>query len=178
MDDNSSFLQHDAVVETLLSNCQISAPLLKLFPLPWQRALLANVVTLVLAVVNDFGAGLRIQILGHTLTLSLEAITELDLLDQLERNSFSRALDSSRRAAEFEEAVIATASDLSEQLLFLDKWHERALGSGMLRAQIANLIARVVLTVSDDILSGTEINLWTKQASGPRVISDLEYQVI
>jgi hypothetical protein len=178
MDDNSSFLQHDAVVETLLSNCQISAPLLKLFPLPWQRALLANVVTLVLAVVNDFASGLRIQILGHTLTLSLEAITELDLLDQLERNSFSRALDSSRRAAEFEEAVIATASDLSEQLLFLDKWHERALGSGMLRAQIANLIARVVLTVSDDILSGTEINLWTKQASGPRVISDLEYQVI
>ena len=178
MDDNSSFLQHDAVVETLLSNCQISAPLLKLFPLPWQRALLANVVTLVLAVVNDFASGLRIQILGHTLTLSLEAITELDLLDQLEKNSFSRALDSSRRAAEFEEAVMATASDLSEQLLFLDKWHERALGSGMLRAQIANLIARVVLTVSDDILSGTEINLWTKQASGPRVIADLEYQVI
>jgi hypothetical protein len=96
----------------------------------------------------------------------------------LEKNSFSRALDSSRRAAEFEEAVMATASDLSEQLLFLDKWHERALGSGMLRAQIANLIARVVLTVSDDILSGTEINLWTKQASGPRVIADLEYQVI
>jgi hypothetical protein len=33
-----AFIQRDAVVETLFSHCQISAPLLKLFPLAWQRA--------------------------------------------------------------------------------------------------------------------------------------------
>lgn len=47
-----NFMQRNAVVETLLSNCQISAPLLKLFPLAWQRAMLGNCVTLTLAIIS------------------------------------------------------------------------------------------------------------------------------
>lgn len=46
------FIQRDAVVETLLSHCQISAPLLKLFPLAWQRAILGNIITLIAAIVS------------------------------------------------------------------------------------------------------------------------------
>jgi len=148
---------------------------LNLFPLPWQREFLANIVTLVIAVVSDFASGLRTQLLGHFLTFSLEPITESDLLEQMESN-FHSFNNHRAREAEFEDAVTATATDLSEQLVFLDKWHERALGSGMLRAQMANLIARIVLTVVDDMLRGTEINLWTKQASGPRVIAGQEYR--
>lgn len=63
----------------------------------------------------------------------------------------------------------ATADDVSENLKFLDRWHERALGSGMLRAQIANLIARLVLTLVGDVLSGAQMDLWAAQAGGPRM---------
>ena len=49
---DDAFIQRDAVVETLLSHCQISAPLLKLFPLAWQRAILGNIITLIAAIVS------------------------------------------------------------------------------------------------------------------------------
>ena len=80
------------------------------------------------------------------------------------------------RPEAFEAAVRATAEDVSQGLKILDRWHERALGSGMLRAQIANLIARIVLTLADEVLSGARMDLWAAQAGGPRVVSGLEYR--
>jgi hypothetical protein len=77
---------------------------------------------------------------------------------------------------EFEAAVRATAEDMSENLKFLDRWHERALGSGMLRMQIATLIARLVLTLIDDVLGGARMDLWAAHAGGPRVVAGLEYR--
>jgi len=173
-----SFIQRDAVVETMLSHCQISAPLLKLFPLPWQRAFLSNIVTLVACVVSDFASGIRIQIMGHQLTFAFQPITEQDMMEQalLSMSHPPPFNNRKSRPQEFEAAVTAAANDLSEQLMFLDRWHERALGSGMLRAQLSNLIARVVLTLVDEVLTGTQMNMWTKQASGPRVIAGLEYR--
>ena len=52
----------------------------------------------------------------------------------------------------------------------------RALGSGVLRTQIANLVARIVLTLTDEILSGARMDLWSAQAGGPRMIAGLEYR--
>jgi hypothetical protein len=170
-----SFLQRDAIVETLLSHCQISAPLLKLFPLAWQRALLANMITLITSVMSDFCDGIELQILGHSLTFAFKPITESDMIRHigLAGKGFNHRRS---RPAEFEAAVRATADDVSENLKFLDRWHERALGSGMLRAQVANLIARLVLTLADEVLSGARIDLWTAQAGGPRVVTGLEYR--
>ena len=78
---------------------------------------------------------------------------------------------------EFEYAVSVTARDLSDKMTFLDRWHHRVLGSGMLRAQIGNLIARIVLTLVDDVLCGATMDLWSAQAGGPRVIAGLEYRI-
>lgn len=170
-----SFMQRDAVVETLISHCQISAPLLKLFPIIWQRAILGNIITLITAITSDFCAGMKFQILGHQLSLSFKPMTEKDVIRQItNRIGFNQ-----RRAKmeEFEAAVSATAQDLSDQMKFLDRWHHRALGSGMLRAQIGNLIARIVLTLVDDVLCGATIDLWAAQAGGPRVITGLEHRV-
>lgn len=170
-----AFLQRDAVVETLLSHCQISAPLLKLFPLAWQRALLANMITLITHVISDFCDGIELQILGHSLTFSFKPITESDMIRHI--GLAGKGLNHRRaRPEEFEAAVRATAEDVSASLKFLDRWHERALGSGMLRAQIANLIARIVLTLADEVLSGARMDLWAAQAGGPRVVAGLEYR--
>lgn len=170
-----AFLQRDAVVETLLSHCQISAPLLKLFPLSWQRALLGNIITLIAAVVSDFCDGIQLQILGHQLSLAFKPITESDMIRHI---GMAGTGFNHRRARpeQFEAAVQATAEDVSENLQFLDRWHHRALGSGMLRAQIANLIARIVLTLADEVLSGAQMDLWSAQASGPRMLAGLEYR--
>lgn len=72
-----------AIVETLLAQCQTSAPLLKLFPEPWQRALLSNIVLLVIAVILDLVEGLKFQILGHKLSLSFTPITDEDVIRHL-----------------------------------------------------------------------------------------------
>jgi hypothetical protein len=168
-----SFMQRDAVVETLLSHCQISAPLLKLFPLAWQRALLGNVIMLVTAVIADFFEGLEFQILGHRLSFNFSPLTEEDVLRGMTFQTLNRQR---AKPEEFEAAVQATADELSLQLKFLDRWHERALGSGMLRSQIANLIARLVLTLIDDVLGGARMDLWTAQAGGPRLVAGLEFR--
>jgi hypothetical protein len=172
---DGDFIQRDAVVETLLSHCQISAPLLTLFPIAWQRALLGNIITLVAAVIADFCEGLEFQILGHRLSIAFNPITESDMLRQIGMMGagFNRKRVNQER---FEEAVQATADDLADTLKFLDRWHERALGSGLLRQQIANLIARVVLTLADDVLSGARIDLWAAQGGGPRLVAGLEYR--
>jgi hypothetical protein len=47
----------------------------------------------------------------------------------------------------FGAAVRAIAKDVSNELKFLDRWHEQALESDVLRAQIANMIARIVWTL-------------------------------
>jgi hypothetical protein len=170
-----TFMQRDAVVETLLSHCQISAPLLKLFPLAWQRALLANMITLITHVISDFAEGIEFQILGHSLTFSFKPITESDMIRHI--GLAGKGINHRRtKPEEFEAAVRATSEDVSQSLKILDRWHERALGSGMLRNQIANLIARLVLTLADEVLSGARMDLWAAQAGGPRVLAGLEYR--
>lgn len=72
--------------------------------------------------------------------------------------------------------MAATAQDLGNELKFLDKWHERALGSDLLRSQLVDRIARVVISLVDDILSAAQVNLWTAFAGGPPLVADLEYQ--
>jgi hypothetical protein len=172
---DDAFIQRDAVVETLLSHCQISAPLLKHFPLAWQRAMLGNLITLITSVISDFFEGLQFQILGHQLSFSFKPITEDDMIRHIGMvgDGFNRQ---KARPEEFEAAVRATAEDMSENLKFLDRWHERALGSGMLRMQIATLIARLVLTLIDDVLGGARMDLWAAHAGGPRVVAGLEYR--
>lgn len=170
-----TFIQRDAVVETLLSHVQISAPLLKLFPLIWQRALLANMITLITQIVSDFCSGIELQILGHSLTLSFKPISESDLIRHI--GLAGKGFNHRRtKPGKFEAAVKATAEDVAKNLQFLDRWHERALGGDMLRAQIANLIARLVLTLTDEVLSGARMDLWAAQAGGPRVVAGLEYR--
>jgi hypothetical protein len=169
-----AFVQRDAVTETLLSHVQISAPLLKLFPLAWQRALLGNILTLSTAIISDFVDGLHFQILGHQLSFAFRPITEVDIARQMAGGRFNQRR---YKATEFEAAVQATAEDLKEELKFLDSWHERALGSGVLRTQIANMIARIVLTLTDEVLSGARMDLWSAQAGGPRMLAGLEHRV-
>lgn len=170
-----SFVQRDAVTEMLLSHVQISAPLLKLFPLAWQRAFLGNIITLSTAIMADFFEGLQFQILGHSLSFAFTPITQEDMINHLglSGSGFNRRR---AKAEEFEAAVRATAEDIGEELKFLDRWHERALGSGVLRTQIANLIARIVLTLTDEVLSGARMDLWSAQAGGPRMLAGLEYR--
>jgi hypothetical protein len=156
---DDAFIQRDAVVETLISHCQISAPLLKLFPLDWQRAMVGNVITLATAIVSDFADGLQIQLLGHALSVSFKPITEADLIQHIGVGGF-RQNHRRVRPAQFEAAVFATALDISENLSFLDgwlEWIERKVGGGVLRSQISNLIARVVLTLVDEVLSGARL---------------------
>ena len=177
---DDGFVQRDAVTELLLSHVQISAPLLKLFPLAWQRALLGNILTLSTALISDFLDGLEFQILGHRLKMSFTPITEMDMIHHLRLSQSGGVYSNNNRRArpeEFEAAVAATAEDLADELKFLDRWHERALGSGVLRSQIANLIARIVLTLTDEILSGARMDLFTTQAGGPRIVAGLEYRV-
>jgi len=175
---DDAFIQRDFVVETLISHCQISAPLLKLFPLDWQRAMVGNIVTLATAIVSDFADGLQVQMLGHALTVSFKPITEADLVQHIGVGGFRQ---NHRRSSpdEFEAAVLATAQDISESLSFLDgwlEWFERKVGGGVLRSQIGNLIARVVLTLVDEVLSGARLDLWSSQANGPRLYAALEYR--
>ncbi|KAL7496320.1 hypothetical protein ACHAWT_004854 [Skeletonema menzelii] len=175
---DDAFIQRDAVVETLISHCQISAPLLKLFPLDWQRAMVGNIITLVTAIVSDFADGLQIQILGHALSVSFKPITEADMFQQIGVGGF-RQNHRRTRPGEFEAAVMATAQDISDSLSFLDgwlEWAERRVGGGVLRSQIGNLIARVVLTLVDEVLSGAKLDLWSSQANGPRLYAALEYR--
>lgn len=172
---DETFLQRDAVVETLISHCQISAPLLKLFPLAWQRALLGNIITLIAAIVSDFADGVQFQILGHQLSFAFQPITEADMIKHigLEGLRFNHRRS---KPEDFEAAVRATAEDISINLSFLDRWHERVLGGDLLRAQIGNLIARVVLTLVDEVLHSARMDLWCNQANGPRIVAGLEYR--
>ena len=175
---DDAFIQRDAVVETLISHCQISAPLLKLFPLNWQRAMVGNIITLVTAIVSDFVDGIQVQILGHALSVSFKPITEADMFQQIGVGGF-RQNHRRTKPDEFEAAVMATAQDICDSLSFLDgwlDWAERRVGGGVLRSQIGNLIARVVLTLVDEVLSGAKLDLWSAQANGPRLFAALEYR--
>lgn len=174
----AAFIQRDAVVETLISHCQISAPLLKLFPLDWQRAIVGNIITLVTAVISDFADGIQLQILGHSLSFSFKPITEADLFQHIGVGGF-RQNHRRSRPDEFEYAVWATAEDISKSLSFLGDgwlgWLEKKIGGGILISQLSNLIARVVLTLIDEVLSGARLDLWA-QANGPRLFAALEYR--
>jgi hypothetical protein len=175
----AAFIQRDAVVETLISHCQISAPLLKLFPIDWQRAIVGNIITLVTAIISDFADGIQLQILGHSLSFSFKPVTEADIFQQIGVGGF-RPNHRRSRPGEFEYAVWATAQDISKSLSFLGDgwlgWLEKKIGGGILIAQLSNLIARVVLTLIDEVLSGARLDLWSSQANGPRLYAALEYR--
>lgn len=173
--ERDTFIQRDAVVETLLSQSQIATPILKIFPLMWQRSILSNIVTLVTAVITDFCEGLEFQILGHKLMFSFTPITEDDMLRGIMHDNFVN--ERRVRSESFEAAVEAAAADVGKNLKFLDKWHERLLGGSLLRAQIASLIARIVLTLVDDILRDAKMNLWAANGGGLRLAASLEYRV-
>ena len=173
---DDAFIQRDAVVETLISHCQISAPLLKLFPSEWQRALLGNIITLITAVVSDFCEGVQFQILGHHLSFAFKPITEAEMIQHIGVGGF-RFNHRRAKPEEFEAAVRATADDVSKSLAFLDRWHQRALGGDLLKAQVGNLIARVVLTLVDEILHSARMDLWSAQVGGPRIVAGLEYRI-
>lgn len=173
---DDSFIQRDAVVETLISHCQISAPLLKLFPAEWQRALLGNIIALTAAVISDFCDGVQFQILGHQLSFSFKAITEADMIQHIGVGGF-RFNHRRAKPEEFEAAVRATADDVSKSLTFLDRWHQRALGGDLLKAQLGDLIARLVLTLVDEVLHSARMDLWSSQVGGPRIVAGLEYRI-
>jgi hypothetical protein len=141
---------------------------------------LNNIITLFAAIVSDFCEGVQFQILGHHLSFSFKPITEDEILQQFGGGggvpNFAGYNHRLARPEQFEAAVHATAEEINGNLKFLDKWHERALGSGMLRAQIADLIARLVLTLIDEVLSGARMDLWSAQAGGPRLVAGLEYR--
>jgi hypothetical protein len=130
-----------------------------------------NVILLV-AIIADFCDGIEFRILGHRLSFSFEPITEDDML----RGQVNDNFNSKRRSSpeQFEAAVLATAVDIGRNLKFLDRWHERALGGDILRTQVATLIARLVLTLVDDILHSAKINLWAAHAGGPRLTAGLD----
>jgi hypothetical protein len=172
----NTFLQHDAVTETLLSHCQISAPLLKMFPLSLQRALVGNVLTVVTATVKDGCDGFRLRILGCQLTLNFKAMGAAESIRWLGGGGGGggRRQDPPRRtSSEFEVAVTEISTSLYKELKFLDRWHEKLLGGVFLRTQIANLIARLVLTLVDDCLGGLKLDLWS-EGGGPRVLAGIE----
>ena len=176
---DAAFIQRDAVVETLISHCQISAPLLKLFPLDWQRAIVGNIITLVTAIISDFADGIQLQILGHSLSFSFKPITEADLFQHLGSGGF-RQNHRRSKPDEFEYAVWATAHDINQSLTFLGDgwlgWFEKRVGGGIVISQLSNLIARVVLTLIDEVLSGARLDLWSSQANGPRLYAAMEYR--
>ena len=171
---SSDFLQKAAVVETLTSQAQIAMPLLKMFPMSWQRALLGNILVLVTAVMSDFCEGLEVQVLGHKLSLSFSPITEEDMMRNMVRDSLQKR--PTVNTEQFEAAVLATANDIAKSLNFLDRWHHKALGAGNLKLQIATLIARLVLTLANDVLTASQMNLWTEQAGGPTLLPGFEFR--
>jgi len=139
--------------------------------------LLGNIISLSTAVISDFLDGLCFQILGHQLSFSFRPITEEDMIQHFQTMSGRRLNHRKYKAAEFEAAVRATAEDVAEELKFLDRWHERALGSGVLREQLSHMIARIVLTLTDEILVAARMDLWSAQAGGPRILAGLEYRI-
>ena len=176
----ASFIQRDAIVETLTSQCQIAAPLLNLFPLSLQRALISNIVIMCTAIITDFFEGMEFHILGHRLSFSFQPITEEDMMRNMIRDRYHHHSPSRARTHPdvFEAAVRATAEEVSDNLNILDRWHERALGSGVLRTQIATIIARLVLTLVDDILRAARMDLWSNHAGGPKLSAALEYRPV
>ena len=171
---SSDFLQKAAVVETLTSQAQIAMPLLRMFPMSWQRALLGNILVLVTAAMSDFCEGIELQLLGHKLCLSFTPITEEDMMRNMVRDSVQKR--PTVNTEQFEAAVLATANDIAKSLNFLDRWHHKALGAGNLKLQIATLISRLVLTLVNDVLNASQMNLWTEQAGGPTLLPGFEFR--
>ena len=177
---NAEFVQRNAVTEQLLSQCQIATPLLKLFPLAWQRALIGNLITMITSILSDFFEGLEFEILGHKLSMVFKPITEQDMIRKLEANWLSSSTssfqqDPARSMQAFEAAVDATTASMASSLHFLDKWHERVLGGDQIRTQVAALIARVVLSLVDDILTQSRMDLWPL-VGGPKLLAGLMYR--
>ncbi|GMH58219.1 hypothetical protein TrRE_jg4178 [Triparma retinervis] len=169
---NPHFIQKQAITEELLSHCQVSAPLLKLFPIKFQRALLGNIISIVTSIVSDAVGNTRVRILGHKLTLDFSPVSEQDALEYLRKQIQQQQQSQQRKKKRehLEEAVNTIADKLAHELKFLDKVHHRLLGSGLLRVQVATLLARIILTLVDDLVGGFKIDFW----GGPRILAGLE----
>ena len=114
-----------------------------------------------------------------------DSYAEQDMMKSLERSmsgDSSTSTSSSfyqhpaRSLQAFESAVEETTKSMAESLQFLDRWHERMLGGDQIRTQIAALIARVVLSLIDDILCQSRMDLWSSHAGGPRLLAGLFYR--
>ena len=128
----SSKSPRDAVVETLISYCQISA--LKLFPLGWQRAIVGNILTLVTAVIFDFADGIQ---LSRTVRKNFDNSDPMNLSMPC--------------------GLLLKISANTDTGLLGDGWLgwlEKKIGGGILISQLSDLIERVVLTLIDKVWSG------------------------
>jgi len=158
----------------LLRSSQVSAPLLKLFPIKFQRALLGNIISIVTSIISDAVGNTRVRILGHQLTLNFSPVSEQDAIQYLSKQLQQQQLPQSKKKREdFEVAIKAITDKLGHELKFLDKVHHRLLGSGLLRVQVASLLARIILNLVDDLVGGFKIDFWTN-GGGPRVLAGLE----
>ena len=131
-------------------------------------------VTLTTALIGDAAKGFRLRILGHELGLTFNPIDEEGVVGWM---MGGQKKGNVRGSEEFEVAVREIARGIKRELRFLDIWYERVLGSGLLRSQIANLIARVVLTLVDDLVGGLKFDLWPT-GGGPRVLAGIEYRTM
>jgi hypothetical protein len=164
--DPKKYLQQSAITETILSRVQTSAPMLKFFPIPLQRALVSNAVMLAVSLVSDLVQGVRVRVLGHELTLNFSAVDGISLLSAL--NDMDGE-DKRRESAEFEKAV-ATLTDRISPSLNLPISYLPFYG--VIKHQIANVVARIVVTLIDDVVGGIKVDLW----GGVRVLAGVEYR--
>lgn len=193
-------------VETFLSHVQLAAPIVKLFPIVWQRSFIHNLLLLVIGIIEDFTKGIRLYILGYELRLVFQPISSNNDDNDIENSEYTSFLlnhffssssitttqdqddsipflstkDSINNnnniifsKEDFETIVQRIGIDLSKQLQFLDKWHERVLGGQILRDQIGMVISRIVLLIIEDILRSLDIDLWTST----RITASLNYLI-
>ena len=144
--------------------------MLTVFPEALQRALLGNVLTVVACVLGDFATGISGQVLGHRISVRVDPLPDDDALNWVRANAGSAAMATGQRGKEFENAVQHLAAQIDRDLKLLRHGYER-----WIRRQLATLIARLVLTLVDDVLGAVKFDLWT-QGGGPRILAGIEYR--
>jgi len=66
------------------------------------------------------------------------------------------------------QAVELLAGNILPSLTFLTGWWERVLGSGILRQQIAMMLARVVVVLMEGVVGSCRFDLWGGEEDGGR----------
>lgn len=151
-----NYPQLGIVTEQLLSQMQIAAPLLKLFPIKLQRCLLQNLVIILTITLRDALRGVHLNILGSSFRFDLQPIhfkyRDFDPHGNLE------SID--------EEAVANLAKNILPSLTFMTSWHERVLGSNILRQQVAQLLARIVVMLVQGTVGSGRFDFWGCEGKG------------